>query len=98
MGDLWRNQDEKVDIVKKEQDFSEKKNRNVYFCVAYSRYFSKSIHRLVNRLKKSFNRTWLIVRMSYNVFNNLAELLNGDLAAKIGQVIFFKDLMDIKCN
>ena len=36
--------------------------------------------------------------MSYHIFNNLAELFNGYLAAKIGQGIFFKDLMDRKCN
>ena len=36
--------------------------------------------------------------MSYHRFNNLAELLNGYLAAKIGQGIFFEDLMDRECN
>ena len=36
--------------------------------------------------------------MSYYIFNNLAELLNGDLAAKIGRGIFSKDLMDRECN
>ena len=36
--------------------------------------------------------------MSYHRFNNLAELLNGDLVAKIGRRIFSKDLMDRKCN
>ena len=36
--------------------------------------------------------------MSYRIFNNLAELLNGDLAAKIGRRIFSKDLIDIKFN
>ena len=36
--------------------------------------------------------------MSYNRFNNLAELLNGDLVAKIGWGIFSKDLMDGECN
>ena len=39
MGDLWRKQDEKVEI-EKELDVRKKKNINVYFCVAYSRYFS----------------------------------------------------------
>ena len=39
-----------------------------------------------------------MVQMSYHRFNNLSELLNGDLAAKIGQEIFSKDLMHIKCN
>ena len=93
MGELWGKQDEKVD-KNKERDFSVKKNRNIYFCVAYSRYFSTAIHRVIDRLKKSFNLTWLRVRMTYHRFNNLAELLNGDLAVKIGWGIFSKDLMD----
>ena len=82
----------------KEQDVSKKKNRNIYFCVTYSRYVSTSINRLIDRIKKSFNPSLMIVRMSYHIFNSLAELLNGDLAAKIGQEIFSKDLMHIKCN
>ena len=36
--------------------------------------------------------------MSFHIFINLAELLNGDLAAKIGRGIFSKDLMDRECN
>ena len=36
--------------------------------------------------------------MSYHRFNNLAELLNRDLAAKIGRGIFSKYLMDRECN
>ena len=60
IGDLWRNQDEKVDM-EKEKDVSKKKNRNVYFCVAYSRYFSMSIHRLINRIKRYSNLSWMRV-------------------------------------
>ena len=36
--------------------------------------------------------------MSYNIFNNVAELLNRYLTAKIGRGIFSKDLMDRECN
>ena len=36
--------------------------------------------------------------MSYHRFHNLEELLNGNLAAKIGRGIFSKDLMDRKYN
>ena len=36
--------------------------------------------------------------MSYHIFNKLVELLNGDLAAKIGRGIFPKNLMDRKFN
>ena len=52
MGDLWKMQDEKLDMKnEKEPDINRRKNRNFYFCVAYSRYLSLSIHRVINRLK-----------------------------------------------
>ena len=39
MGDLWKIQDEKLEIDnEKEPDVNKKKNINVYFCVAYSRF------------------------------------------------------------
>ena len=41
--------------IEKEPDVRKNKNINVYFCVAYSRYFSTSNHRVINRLKKSLN-------------------------------------------
>ena len=93
MGELWEKQDEKLE-KNKERDISVKKNKNVYFCVYYSRYSSAAIHRVINSLKKSFNLTWLRVRMLYHRYNNLVELLNGDLTVKIGRGIFSKDLMD----
>ena len=48
--------------------------------------------------KDSFDLSWLRVQIYYHIFNHLAELLNGDLAAKIGRGIFSKDLMDRKYN
>ena len=60
--------------------------------------FSTSIHRVINRLKTFFNLSWLRVIMSYHRFNNLADLLNRYLAAKIGRGIFSKYLMDRECN
>ena len=80
----------------KEPDVNKKKSRNVYFCVAYSRYFSASIHRVINRIKKYFNLSCLRVRTSYHRFNKLSELLNRDLTAKIRHIILSKVLMDRK--
>ena len=71
---------------------------HIYFCVAYSSYFYASIHRVNDKIKKSFNPSWLRVRMYYHIFNNLSELLNGNLAAKIGRGIISVDLMDRDCN
>ena len=48
--------------------------------------------------RKSFNLKWMRLQISYHRFNKLAELLNEDLAVKITRGIFFKDLMDRKCN
>ena len=36
--------------------------------------------------------------MSYHGFNNLSDLLNRDMAAKIGWGILSVDLMIIECN
>ena len=36
--------------------------------------------------------------MFYHIFNNVSELLNGYLAAKIGRGIFSKELMDRECK
>ena len=90
----WKVKSEK----KKEPDVNKNKNINVYFCVAYSRYFYTSIHRVINRLWKPFNLSWMRVRIYYHRFNNLSELLNGDIAVKIGRVILSKYLMDRECN
>ena len=52
---------------------------------------------VINRLRES-NLSWIRVQISYHRVNNLAEILNRYLAAKIGQGIFSKELMDRKCN
>ena len=43
---------------------------------------------------------WLRVKMSYHIFNHLAKLLSGYLAAKIGRGNLSCDLMDreYKCS
>ena len=48
--------------------------------------------------KKIFGLSWPNIKMSYRGFNDLAKLLNGDLAAKIGWGILFVDVMDKECN
>ena len=58
VGELWEKQDEKVE-KNKVRDVSVKKTINVYFCVAYSRYFSTAIvipSGVLNRLAKLTSR------------------------------------------
>ena len=44
------------------------------------------------------NLSWMRLKMSYHRLNNLAELLNVDLSAKIRRGILYRDLMDRECN
>ena len=89
----------KIDRDKEnEPETDKKKNINVYFCIAYSCYFSASIHRVTDKLKNQFNLSWLRAQMSFNRFINLAELLNGYLATKIRRGILSCDLMDREFN
>ena len=51
MGYLWKYLDKKKDRDKRNDPTTDKKkNRNVYFCDAYSHYLSASIHRVTDRL------------------------------------------------
>ena len=88
---------EKVLWQSKWPNYQKKKNTNVYFCIAYSRYFSTSIHR-VNSRKKLFNLSCIRVQIYHHIFNNLSELHNGDPASKTRQGTLSHDLMDRYCN
>ena len=39
----------------KEPEVNKNKNRNIYFCVAYSCYFSKFIHKAIERQKNIYS-------------------------------------------
>ena len=80
-----------------ESNTNKDKTINVYFCIEYSRYLFKYIHRLINRLK-IMNLSWLIVCISYHRFNHLPKLVNGGLPTKFSRVIYSHDLMDTSCN
>ena len=71
---------------------------NIYMCYFNYRIENNIIFHIVLPPENLFTLTCLRVRMSHHRFNNFVELLNGDLAAKIGRGIFSKDLMDRKCN
>ena len=96
MGYLWRNQDESC-IWKKNLTSKKEQHKCLLLCCLLT-LFSTSIHRVINRLKIYSNLAWLRVIMSYHRFNNLDELLNMDLAAKIGQGILSKDWINRECN
>ena len=83
--------------IQKKTRLQLKENRNVNFCVAYSGFFY--IYPSGDQQAKHyFILSYLRIRMSYHRLNNLAEVLNGNLAVKIGWGICSKYLMDRKCN
>ena len=82
----------------KEPEVNKKKTEMSNFFIAYSCYFSASIHRVISRPKQYVNLSWLGVRISHHRFNNSSELLNRYIAAKIRRGIFSKDLMGRKYN
>ena len=50
--EICKYRDEKIDCDKKKDPTADRnKNRNINFCVAYSRYFSVSIHRVIHGIK-----------------------------------------------
>ena len=94
IGDLCKMQDEKLDNdIKREPDVNRKKNRIVYFCFCLITLFSYIFPQDDHQDKMYFNLSWLRVWMSYHRFDNFTELLNGDLATKIGCGILSKYLM-----
>ena len=79
-GELWEN-DERETIVTEEK---RRDTRNIYFCIGYSNFWVKPIHKVINDLiKKSPQLRWIRVRMSHHRFPNPSELFYGDLASKI---------------
>ena len=81
-------------ILRTKKNFTPVKKQKFYFCVAYSRiflplYIGWSTTRIIY-----FILSCLRVRMSYHRFNSLSELINRDLAEKIGLGILSKDLME----
>ena len=91
-------QDEKLDIEnEKEPDVNKKKQKCLLLCCLIT-LFSYIFPQGDQQANKYFNLSWLRVGISYHIFDNLAELLNRDLATKIGQGILSKYLIYRKCN
>jgi hypothetical protein len=87
---------EKHKEEKKEQD--KQRNRSVYFCIGYSKFWKEPIHRWIMKLRNRFNIKWLRILMSYHRFPNLREMLAGDLASKQTEGVQSLDFMVRYCN
>ena len=84
--------------MKNDPGTCKRENINVFFCIECLRWFYTYMHRVINSLERSFNFSWIQLCISYHIFNNLNEQLNGDLAGKIGRGIHSHELMDRSCK
>lgn len=77
-----------------------RKNRNTYFCINYSKFFSKPIHAIIEKWRKRYRLTWLRVGISYSRFSNLAEKITANLKEKLREKIGLKsvDFIERRCN
>ena len=83
-------------LEKLERD--KQRNRSVYFCMGYTKFWKEPIHRLVKRLRDKFDLKWLRVSMSYHRFPNLREMLQGDLSKKLIEGVESMDFKVRDCN
>ena len=75
------------------------RKRAVYFKIGYSDFWRKPIHKIIKEIKGKFpSLAWLRVSMSYHRFNNVRELFQGDLNAKLADGLRSLDFEDLDCN
>ena len=73
-------------------------DRHVYFCVGYSKVWSKPIHVRIKKLVKQYKLTWLRFKMSYHRFSNFREMIGGSIDTKINENVVSQDFVDRSCN
>jgi hypothetical protein len=75
------------------------RKRAIYFKVSFTDYWRKPIHVTIKRIKSNFpSLSWLRVSMAYSRFQNIRELFQGDLNAKLTRGITSLDFQLLPCN
>ena len=93
--------DEQAKAAKQAKDDSNNqrnRSRTTYFCIGYTKIWSKPIHTIIKEMKAKFNLPWLRVSMSYHRFTNLREIFQGDLSRKLNIELTSKDFEPLPCN
>lgn len=83
---------------RKKSQNNRNRKRACYFCVGYSKAWTRPIHQTIKEVKDRYKLGWLRVSMSYHRFNNLRELLQGDMSGKINKGIVSLDFQTLECN
>ena len=76
-----------------------RKNQDTqFFCIGYSIFWRKPIHKKIKKLRNSYGLTWLRVAMSYHQFPNIRNTFKGNLSKKLLHDIMSKDFEMRECN
>ena len=81
--EFWDNADEREKKKKEKRKMKRGGKHNAYFCIGFSQLWREKIHSVIKKLRKYHDLKWLRVRMSYNIFPNIGEILQGDLVGKL---------------
>lgn len=82
----------------KENGSKTKNTRQIYFCLAVSKFWEKPIWVVLKKLRDKHGLKWLRVSMSYRRHSNLSQLFQGDLTAKLMRGVESADFKDRPCN
>jgi len=74
------------------------KDRTIWFCTAFSKFWDKPISRKISSLIKKYNLTWLRVTVSYLKYSNINQMFQSDLKRKCSLHITETDLPPRPCN
>ena len=95
MNEIWKKAN--TSILKKDakrENGSRGKEHSMYFCIGFSKIWQKKIYNIIKKLRDSNSIKWLRTRMSYHIFPNLGELLQGDLVSKIRRNLVSTNFLD----
>jgi len=67
------------------------RHRSVFLCIKCTKSWTKPVHAMLKRPKQKHGFSWLHIQMSCSRFQNLRELLQGDLAKKLREGAQSKD-------
>jgi hypothetical protein len=73
--------------------------RGVFFCLGYSTFWDKPMHKELNTLRDKHGLTWMRISMSYHQrFPNLRDIFQSALTAKMIENAVSLDFKSKPCN
>jgi hypothetical protein len=74
------------------------RNRGVYFCIGYSTFWNRPVHKILKVPKNRHHIRWLRILMSYHRFPNIRDVFQSHLSAKMIENVESLDFLTRDCN